>query len=500
MPASLVKAFLPVLLPTIHQIVNRSLLEHHMPKVLREAVVKPLIKKPSLDKENYKNFRPVSNLPYLGKIIEQAAIDQIESHLSVHNLHEPLQSAYTPNHSTETAIIKVTNDILCALDDGQCVYLVLLDLSAAFDTIDHSVFLSRLQEDYGVMGGVVDWMASYLSDRYQSININGTHSDKTELKYGFPQGSKIGPFGFKLYTKPLTSIAHKYNINIHLYADDTQLYISFDPNNSKDAIGRMEACITEIRSWMANNLLKLNDSKTEFMILGSERNIAKVSEQSLSVGDSVVLPSRTVRNIGAMLDRAMTMEVHINATIKSCYAQIRSISKIRKYLLPDSIKSLIHAFVTSRLDTMNSLLYDIPDCLLKKLQKVQHNAARLIVRPKKSSHITPILKDLHWLPIKSRVQYKIILHVFKCLRGQGPAYLTSLLEEYHPARSLRSSCQSLLTKPKTKRKYGDRAFSVAGPTLWNDLPDHLRNSNYSLDVFKKALKTHLFDEYYGKKG
>ena len=149
---------------------------------------------------------------------------------------------------------------------------------------------------------------------------------------------------------------------------------------------------------------------------------------------------------------------------------------------------------------MNSLLYDIPDCLLKKLQKVQHNAARLIVRPKKSSHITPILKDLHWLPIKSRVQYKILLLVFKCLRGQGPAYLTSLLEEYHPARSLRSSCQSLLTKPKTKRKYGDRAFSVAGPTLWNDLPDHLRNSNYSLDVFKKALKTHLFDEYYGKKG
>ena len=466
-----------------------------MPGVLREAVVKPLIKKPSLDKENYKNFRPVSNLPYIGKLIEQAVIDQIENHLSAHNLHEPLQSAYTPDHSTETAVIKVTNDILCALDRGQCVYLVLLDLSAAFDTINHSVFLSRLQEDYGVQGGVADWMASYLSDRYQSININGILSDKIELKYGFPQGSKIGPFGFKLYTKPLTKITHKHNINIHLYADDTQLYTSFDPNNSKDAIRRMEACIMEIRSWMTNNLLKLNDSKTEFMILGTDRDVAKVSEQSLLVGDSVVLPSETVRNIGAMFDRALTMRAQVNSTVKSCYAQIRSISKIRKYLTVDSTKTLTHAFVTSRLDNMNSLLYNIPECLLTKLQRVQNNAARLIMKQRKSCHITPILSDMHWLPVAFRIKYKILLLVFKCLHGRGPAYLTSLLKEYCPPRSLRSSSQSLLSRPKTKKKYGDRAFAVAGPELWNDLEDDLRNS-CSIDSFKTGLKTYLFGKAY----
>ena len=462
-----------------------------MPIALREAIVKPLLKKPSLDKENLKNFRPVSNLPYLGKLIEQVAIDQLDDYLSKHHLYESLQSAYTPNHSTETAMIKITNDILRALDNRQCVYLVLLDLSAAFDTIDHQVFLSRLQEDYGVVGDVAEWMESYLSDRHQSVDINGTVSDKIELKYGFPQGSKIGPFGFKLYTKPLVSIANKYNVNIHLYADDTQIYIPFDPDNSISEMQRMEACIAEIKLWMANNFLKLNDEKTEFIILGSKHDLAKISETTVTVGKKEVLPSTTVRNIGAMLDPALTMTPHVNNVTKSAYYQIRNLSKIRKYLSHEATITLTHAFVTSRLDNMNSLLYDISDLQVKRIQALQNQAARIITKQKKSSHITPTLINLHWLPIKFRIQYKILLTVFKCLHGEGPAYLTSLLEEYHPARSLRSAARSLLREPHVHKKYGDRAFSVAGPKLWNGLPLDIKNSN-SVDIFKKNLKTYLF--------
>ena len=294
--------------------------------------------------------------------------------------------------------------------------------------------------------------------------------DKITLKYGFPQGSKIGPFGFKLYTKPLTKIALKHNIQIHLYADDTQLYTSFDPDNSLDAMNRMEACIAEIKSWMATNFLKLNDSKTEFIIFGNNQNLFKVSEWTVTVGDAEVLPSRTVRNIGAMLDTTLTMKAHVNSVSKSCYYQIRSLSKIRKYLTEDSAKSLTHAFVTSRLDNMNSLLFDIPDYIINKLQLIQNSAARLILKKKKSCHITPHLIHLHWLPIKSRIEYKILLMVYKCLHGEGPKYLSSLLEEYHPTHALRSSSQSLLVEPKTNQKYGDRAFSVAEPKLWNSLP------------------------------
>ena len=176
---------------------------------------------------------------------------------------------------------------------------------------------------------------------------------------------------------------------------------------------------------------------------------------------------------------------------KSCYFQLRSLSKIRKHLTESAAKTLTHALVTSRLDTMNSLSYDLLDCLVSKLQLLQNNAARLIMRQRKSCHITPSLFYLHWLPIEFRIKYKILLIVYKCLHGEGPSYLSSLLREYCPPRSLRSSNQQMLVVPKTNRRYGDRAFSVAGPKLWNDLPDEIKNCD-SADSFKRSLKTHFF--------
>ena len=338
-------------------------------------------------------------------------------------------------------------------------------------------------------------MKSYLSGRCQMIDINGTKSDKIRLNYGFPQGSKIGPFGFKLYTKPLTSIAKSHNIQIHLYADDTQLYCSFDPSASQSAMQRMEACITEIRSWMNDNFLKLNDAKTEFIMFGTPNDLKRVSEWTVSVGTEEVFPSTTVRNIGAMMDSALNMESHISNVRKSCYLQIRNLSKIRNYLSEEAAKSLTHAFVTSRLDNMNSLLHNLPNYQIEKLQLIQNNAARLVQKCKKSDHITPTLIDLHWLPIRYRIQYKLLVLVYKSLHGEGPEYLSSLLEEYNPPRTLRSTAKLRLKEPPTHKKYGERAFSVVGPKLWNGLPQEVKNC-ISTTIFKSALKTHLFKVAY----
>ena len=482
-PTSLLKLVLPVLLPTICNIVNKSLMEFTMPQTLKEAIVTPLLKKPTLDKENLKNYRPVSNLPFIGKLIEHVVIEQVNEHLSKYDLNEPLQSAYTPNHSTETAIAKVTNDLLCALDKRQCAALVLLDLSAAFDTIDHELFLKRLNEIFGISSGVNDWMRSYLKNRSQSITINGTVSDKINLEYGFPQGSKIGPFGFKLYTKLLSTIAKKHNVSLHLYADDTQLYLTFDPQNSIHAIEQIEACVADIKLWMGRNFLKLNDEKTEFILFGSEHDLKSLPELTVSVGDEEVKPSMTVRNLGAMLDSALTMIPHVNSITKACYFQIRNLSRIRSYLSEESAKTLTHAFVSSRLDNMNSLLYKVPKFLTTRLQNIQNNAARVVKKQKKSCHITPLLVDLHWLPVEYRTQYKILLLVYKCLHGKGPAYMASMLQEYNPIRSLRSTNELRLIEPSFNKKYGARAFSVAGPRLWNKLPPSLKQS-CSVDVFK----------------
>ena len=202
---------------------------------------------------------------------------------------------------------------------------MLLDLSAAFDTIDHSVFLQRLEHQNGVTGRALAWMKSYLSDRHQCVKIGTTLSENRNILFGFPQGSLIGPFGFKIYTKPLTAIAQKHNINIHLYADDTQLYTSFDPHNSAEAMDRLEACLEEIRVWMAQNFLKLNDKKTEFIIFGSKFDLPHVTEWTVTVGDSIILPSKSVRNIGAIFDSEFTLNNHISDKIRSCYVQLHSI-------------------------------------------------------------------------------------------------------------------------------------------------------------------------------
>lgn len=494
-PTKILKQVLPTVTPTITSIINKSLMQSHMPISLKQAVVTPLLKKASLDKENLKNFRPVSNLPFIGKCIEKMAIKQMETHLRKNGLIEPLQSAYKQHHSTETALIKVSNDILMELDNRKCVYLVLLDLSAAFDTVDHQVFLTQMQTQYGMDGNVHDWMRSYLQDRQQCVHVNGAPSYKVELQYGFPQGSCVGPFGFKLYTKPLTAIAKHHGINIHLYADDTQLYTSFLPKDSESALERMEECIEEIRQWMGSHFLKLNDEKTEFMLFGTENDIKQVTGWTVSVGGAEILPSRDARNIGAYLDPQMKMTVQISKTIRACYCQLRSISKIKRFLTKDAVIRLCHAFITSRIDNMNALLHELPDYQLLKIQRVINSTARLIHPPKPSEHTIDILKQLHWLPVKERIIFKIVLLVFKCLNNEGPSYLSDLLVPYKPCRVLRSSEKGLLKETAGKKGYGDRAFSRCAPKLWNALPLHVRQSNTTA-AFKSALKTHLFRESY----
>ena len=491
LPTKILKECLPQLSPTLTKIVNKSLSESKVPKEIKTADVTPLLKKQTLDKENMKNFRPVSNLPFAGKLIERVAINQMEEYITANNLVEPLQSAYKAHHSTETALLKVQSDILLALDQRKCVYLVLLDLSAAFDTVDHKVFLQQLKQEYGFEHNALDWMASYLTDREQHVTIDSTPSDAVKLAYGFPQGSCIGPFGFKLYTRPLTAIAHKHEINVHLYADDTQLYISFPPHMSEQAMERLERCIEEIRQWMRGHYLKLNDSKTEFLIIGAPKDVEKVSRRTVTVGDSKIAPSKSARNIGAYMDTALDMKEQIANTVRACYLQLRTISKIRKYLTVSSAEKLCHAFITSRIDNLNSLLYKIPDYLLEKLKLIQHNTARLILKLKKHDHITPALIELHWLPIPDRIRYKILLLVYKALHDEGPKYLAEMLIPYQPARALRSNEKELLTERKLHKSYGERAFAAAGPHLWNSLPLSISKSN-STAIFKSRLKTYLF--------
>ena len=278
------------------------------------------------------------------------------------------------------------------------------------------------------------------------------------------------------------------------------LYITFVPGRDEDmALDRIQRCIAAVKTWMAQNYLKLNDDKTEFIVIGSPCSLKKVVTDHIVVGEHKIAKSERVKNIGAIFDSSATMEAQVLKTAQTAWYHLYSIGKIRAYLTTEQARCIVHSYVTSRLDQNNSLLSGVPEMgLLSKLQKVQNAAAKLILGGKKWDHVTQLRKDLNWLPVPQRILFKTALLVYKTLHGDGPAYLRDLLEPYTCGRQgMRSADDTTrLHVPATRcTTYGDRAFSVFGPKVWNNLPPHVRLSP-SISSFKTAAKTHLFQSAY----
>ena len=362
--------------------------------------------------------------------------------------------------------------------------------------MDYEIFLNLFEACVAIEGRALSFFRSYLTQCTQCVSVDNVTSELVNLVYGVPQGSVLGPLKFCLYTLPLGAIIRYHGLNFHMYADDTQLYIAFGHSDPVSYLNQLNACILDIRSWMITNKLKINDDKTEFLVITSPYVKLPSPDFQLNVGSCTIDTSSSACNLGVLFDSHMNLEGHITNVCRSLHLHLRNIRSIRKFLTDDATACIVHSLISSKLDYCNSLLYGLPDSKLQRLQRMQNLAARIVSRTPKYDHISPVLKALHWLPVKARILFKILLLMYKSVNGIAPPYLCDMAITCEPSRSLRSAQQCLLFIPKAKCiTLGERAFSVAGPREWNKLPLGIRQAD-TVAIFKVKLKTYLFSLLY----
>jgi hypothetical protein len=312
------------------------------------------------------------------------------------------------------------------------------------------------------------------------------------LETGVPQGSSLGPLLFSLYIAPLSGVINSFDVRHHQYADDTQVYIAVSKADISINVHQLENCTAGIHEWLQINGLQLNPKKSEVIQFTAARGQNRVEDvAAIRVSSAIIPPVLTIRSLGVTLDKKLTFDQHVTNTCRSCYYHIRALRHVRQSLQDNVVKTVACSMVGSRLDYCNSLFFGMTKSNFNKLQQVQNTLARAVLCRGKFEHITPVLKELHWLPVELRVTYKLAILAFTVKTTGQPIYLRELLRDYEPARTLRSSSKHQLCESKTKTVLASRGFRHSAAAVWNNLPDSLRSCS-NFDCFKQNLKTHLF--------
>ena len=456
---------------------------------LKLAHITPLIKNQSLDSSSFKNYRPISNLSFIGKLIERVVLRRLNKHLTENDLNIDLQSAYKKNHSCETLLVRIVNDLLIASDENKATVVMLLDLSAAFDTVHQPKLLNILRKEIGIGGTAWRWFESFICGRSQRVRIGDCESENIIIKFGVPQGSVLGPVLFNIYIRSIYSTVLEKKFAIHGFADDHQICKPFFIQQEHDIlVNKLPECFAEIEQWMASHFLQLNAGKTEIIVFAKPTILAKLNIHGTFVKPSVCVRFvSTAKNLGIRLDSPLTMTPQVKYLKTICFNTMRKIAKMKYFLTPAQCETLTHALVFSALDYCNSLYNGISSANMQQLQAIQNRACRTVLGLKKRESTDEHLKKLHWLKVNERIQYKILLLTFKCLNGLAPSYLSDLLHYNNLSGSRTPSLQSTTQNSAM----GNRAFMSCAPRLWNELPNGIKQCA-KIQTFKGKLKTFLF--------
>ena len=481
----LLKLSAPYISKSLAFICNLSLRNSVFPDDWKRAKVTPIYK--SGNKSDVGNYRPISVLPIVSKIIERAVHNQLYKYVSTKGILSSAQSGFRANHSTTTTLLDVQDFILNNMDNGYVTGAIFLDLKKAFDTVNHNVLIDKLKR-YGVDGIELSWFKSYLSNRSQAVNVNSNLSEFEHINIGVPQGSILGPLLFILFVNCLPNAV---NCKTEMYADDTTLL--FRSKCPDELSTSLTSNLDLVANWLKANKLTLNISKTKVMLFGTRHMLDKFNDISLTYNDDMIEMVREFKYLSVKFDSTMSWLSHIDYLANNVSKRIGVIRRVKHFLPHQTLVMLANALVIPHFDYASPVWSNCSDSYQARLQVLHNRLARTILSADIRTPINDMMNLLHWTKLSNRWKSQILIILFKCLKDISPTYLSSNFEfvhNYHNHTTRNHSSNTLII-PKINSNSGMRTFLFRSGHLWNNLSPSIRIDleNMSLGQFKSYIST-----------
>ena len=478
---SFLKEGMCVITEPLTHIINQSINTGIFPDKWKEARVLPLHKS-GLTDDPY-NYRPISILSVLSKIIERHVHDQIYKHLSEHNLLYEYQSGFRPQHSCEAALLQMIDTWLKAIDDNQLVGTIFLDLQKAFDVVDHSILVKKLGL-YGLSENSVKWFSSYLSNRKQKVSLNGCVSDFKEITAGVPQGSILGPLLFIIFINDMFMHDSSVDNKNSLYADDSSFYTV--GNTVAEIEMNLNQDLKKVTDWCTKNRMFINKAKTKSMLLCTRQKRMNLdSTLKIKIDDDYLENSKSEKVLGVTIDESLCWTEQVDKTCKKIIFNLHTLKEIKKNLPVKERLLFYNCYILPHLNYCCSVWGNCPANQQNRVTKLQKRAAHLILDADLSIPSSDLFKKLKWLPFPKYVEYQQSVTVYKSLNELNPHYMNKLFsytQENH-SYGTRNATSSLLALPKCNKSIGQKCISYSGPKVWNGLTEAIRCAP-SLPSFK----------------
>ena len=473
-----------VIVNPLTYIVNLSIKTGIVPDDFKTARVVPLFKKGDCNLES--NYRPVSILPVISKLFERIVFDQFNNYLVKKDLIYKYQSGFRPSFSTDTALTYFTDRVRFNIDNGLYTGVILLDLRKAFDTVNHSILLKKL-ESIGVDDNAVKWFCSYLIDRKQFVDVSGTYSSCDPIVCGVPQGSILGPLLFSIYVNDMVSATSASEL--FLYADDSMVVVSSDSIQVVERTLSLE--IEQIKLWLDSNKLSLHLGKTESIVFASKSKLKKVAKLKITCNGTEIESKDKVKYLGVVIDQDLSGTSLGNNIIKKVNSCLKFLYRKRVFLKFKERKLLSNAILQSRFDYgINVYFRNVNQNIKIKIQTAQNKMIRFILGHSPRKHLTfNDFRAVKMLSMKYRIEYLNLNFTYNIMHNVAPDYLCESFNKIDHRYSTKYSNNSFVI-PSVKSQ-GKKSFVYNSIKDWNSLPLSIR-VNATKNNFKIKLKDHLF--------